>query len=71
MMAKARKVEVVTGEEGQRAHALSVGERVIRFDKAIIAAGLKRPGCLFCRTIRASSIPHRRPELRRCPSACW
>jgi dihydrolipoamide dehydrogenase len=40
MMAKARKVEVVTGEGTfSGPHALSVGERVIRFDKAIIAAG--------------------------------
>jgi dihydrolipoamide dehydrogenase len=40
MMAKARKVEVVTGEgRFSGPHALSVGERVIRFDKAIIAAG--------------------------------
>jgi len=39
MMAKARKVEVVTGEgRFSGPHALSVGERVIRFDKAIIAA---------------------------------
>jgi dihydrolipoyl dehydrogenase len=40
MMAKARKVEVVTGE-GKFAgpHELSVGDRVIRFDKGIIAAG--------------------------------
>jgi len=40
MMAKGRKVEVVTGEgRFSGPHALSVGERVIRFDKAIIAAG--------------------------------
>src|SRR4051812_19979292 len=40
MMAKARKVEVVTGEgKFAGAHELSVGERTIRFDKAIIAAG--------------------------------
>jgi dihydrolipoamide dehydrogenase len=40
MMAKARKVEVVTGEgRFSGPHALTVGERVIRFDKAIIAAG--------------------------------
>ena len=40
MMAKARKVEVVTGEgKFSGPHELSVGERVIRFDKAIIAAG--------------------------------
>jgi len=40
MMAKARKVEVVTGEgRFSGPHALSVGERLIRFDKAIIAAG--------------------------------
>jgi dihydrolipoamide dehydrogenase len=39
-MAKARKVEVVTGEgKFTGAHELAVGERVIRFDKAIIAAG--------------------------------
>ncbi len=40
MMAKARKVEVVNGEgKFTGPHALAVGERTIRFDKAIIAAG--------------------------------
>jgi len=40
MMAKARKVEVVTGEgKFTASHELTVGERRIRFDKAIIAAG--------------------------------
>jgi dihydrolipoyl dehydrogenase len=40
MMAKARKVEVVTGEgKFTGPHELAVGERHIRFDKAIIAAG--------------------------------
>jgi len=40
MMAKARKVEVVTGEgKFTGPHELAVGERRIRFDKAIIAAG--------------------------------
>ncbi|HEY5676311.1 MAG TPA: NAD(P)/FAD-dependent oxidoreductase, partial [Myxococcales bacterium] len=40
MMAKARKVEVVTGEgRFAGAHELAVAERTIRFDKAIIAAG--------------------------------
>src|SRR5919197_6133575 len=40
MMAKARKVEVVTGEgKFTGPHELAVGERTIRFDKAIIAAG--------------------------------
>ena len=40
MMAKARKVEVVTGEgKFTGAHELAVGDRVIRFDKAIVAAG--------------------------------
>ena len=40
MMAKGRKVEVVTGEgKFTGSHALAVGERTIRFDKAIIAAG--------------------------------
>ncbi len=40
MMAKARKVEVVTAEgKFTGAHELAAGERTIRFDKAIIAAG--------------------------------
>ena len=40
MMAKARKVEVVTAEgKFTGAHELAGGERTIRFDKAIIAAG--------------------------------
>ncbi|HYS07097.1 MAG TPA: dihydrolipoyl dehydrogenase [Myxococcales bacterium] len=40
MMAKARKVEVVTGEgKFTGPHTLAVGERTIRFEKAIIAAG--------------------------------
>ncbi|HEY6909658.1 MAG TPA: dihydrolipoyl dehydrogenase [Myxococcales bacterium] len=40
MMAKARKVEVVTGVgKFTGAHELAVSERTIRFDKAIIAAG--------------------------------
>jgi dihydrolipoamide dehydrogenase len=40
MMAKARKVEVVTGEgKFTGPHALAIGQRTIKFDKAIIAAG--------------------------------
>jgi len=40
MMAKARKVQVVTGSgKFTGAHELQVGERTLRFDKAIIAAG--------------------------------
>jgi dihydrolipoamide dehydrogenase len=40
LMAKARKVEVVTGEgRFTGPHALAVGNRTITFDKAIIAAG--------------------------------
>ncbi len=40
MMAKARKVEVVTGTgRFTGSHELAVGDRTLRFDKAIIAAG--------------------------------
>src|SRR5438128_3426254 len=40
MLAKARNVEVVTGEgKFTGANQLAVGGRTIRFDKAIIAAG--------------------------------
>ena len=40
MMAKARKVEVVTGEgKFTGAHELAVGDRTIRFANAIVAAG--------------------------------
>jgi len=71
MMAKARKVEVVTGEgRFSGPHALSVGERLIRFDKAIIAAGSQAAWRLSCRDDPRIVDSTGALSCRRCPSAC-
>ena len=76
-MAKMRKVEVVTGVGSfLDPHHLEVtggdgGRKVVKFQKAIIAAGSQAVRCPSCRRTSASSTRPARCCSRASRSACW